>query len=112
VQPLPGEVAGALERFRAALDERFGARVREVRLFGSHARGEADEDSDVDVFVSIDGLTGAERSEVLALAYHADLAGNEDVLLSPLAYSTEQANELRRRERRLLLDIDREGVPL
>ncbi|HEX7670731.1 MAG TPA: nucleotidyltransferase domain-containing protein [Polyangiaceae bacterium] len=102
----------ALTRFRTALGERFGERLREVRLFGSQARGEANEDSDVDVFVSVDGLTGAERSEILTLAYHADLAGEEDVLLSPLAYSTEQADELRRRERRLLRDIDREGVAL
>ncbi len=109
---LPPDVLAALTRFRSALDERFGERVREVRLFGSHARGDANEDSDVDVFVTIEGLTGAERSDVLTLAYYADLAGEEDVLLSPLAYSTEQAAELRRRERRLLMDIDREGVAL
>lgn len=109
---LSPDVMSALERFRKALGERFGERVREVRLFGSQARGDANEDSDVDVFVSVEGLTGAERAEVLTLAYHADLAGNEDVLLSPLAYSTAQADELRRRERRLLLDIDREGVAL
>ena len=112
MQELPSSVVQALQHFRVSLDERFGPRVREVRLFGSYARGEANEDSDVDVFVSIDGLTGAERSDVLDLAYYADLAGEEDVLLSPLAHSTEQADDLRRRERRLLRDIDREGVPL
>src|SRR5579883_1383968 len=50
-------VASALSRFRAVLAERFGARLREVVLYGSHARGTATEDSDVDVLVVVDDLT-------------------------------------------------------
>jgi predicted nucleotidyltransferase len=41
-------------------------------LFGSRARGEADEDSDVDVLVTIDDVTPAERREVFGMAYDAD----------------------------------------
>jgi predicted nucleotidyltransferase len=49
-----------LEALRARLRVTFGERLRDVRLFGSYARGEADEDSDVDVLIVIDELTNLE----------------------------------------------------
>jgi predicted nucleotidyltransferase len=46
-----------LRRFRAALDEIYGARLERVVLFGSRARGEARSDSDYDVAVFLRSLT-------------------------------------------------------
>jgi predicted nucleotidyltransferase len=40
-----------LTRFRAALDEIYGPRLESVMLYGSRARGDAQEDSDYDVAV-------------------------------------------------------------
>jgi predicted nucleotidyltransferase len=105
-------VAAALGRFRAALGLRFGRRLREVTLFGSRARGEAHEESDVDVLVVVDALSEKERAEVMDLAWRAAFEGEEYVVLSPLPYSSEQAADMRRRERRLFREIDRDGVPL
>jgi predicted nucleotidyltransferase len=103
----------ALERFCGALRARFGERLRETTLFGSYARGAAYEESDVDVLVVVDGLTEAERRDTFDLAYDASAADRDAWTgLSPLAYSTEQAAELRGRERRLFRDIDREGIAL
>src|SRR5438445_516464 len=45
-----------LAAYAARLAARFGPRLRMVRLFGSFARGEATEDSDVDVAVIVEGL--------------------------------------------------------
>src|SRR5215470_1667194 len=45
-----------LTRFRAALDEIYGARLARVVLFGSRARGEARPDSDYDVAVFLKSL--------------------------------------------------------
>jgi predicted nucleotidyltransferase len=108
----PPAVAEALARYKGALVERFGERLRELILFGSYARGEAHEDSDVDVMVAVEGLTEAERGEVIDLAYFQGLAVDDTTLLSPLPYSTEQAARMRAGGRRLFSDIDREGIPL
>jgi predicted nucleotidyltransferase len=93
-----------LARLDEALRRRFEGRLVELVLFGSYARGDAHEDSDVDVLVAIDGLTERERREVLDLAY----AGGRDdsVGLSPLAYSTADTARMRAGGRRLFRDIE------
>jgi predicted nucleotidyltransferase len=103
-------VANALVLVRRALEARFGPRLREVVLFGSHARGTATEDSDVDVLVVVDDLTERERVEIFDLAYDVDTRSPEWLGLSPLPYSTAQAEDLRSRERLLFADIAREGI--
>jgi predicted nucleotidyltransferase len=109
---LPPAVEAALDRLRGALRERFGARVSELVLFGSHARGDAHEESDVDVLVAIDGLSEEDRLAVLDFASLLDSAAPEWVGLSPLVYSSEQAARMRAGGRRLFRDIDREGIRL
>jgi len=110
--PLPAPIAEALARFRATLHERFGDRLRELVLFGSQARGEAAEESDVDLLVVVEGLTEAERRDVLDLGWAAGAAGDEYVCLSPLPYSSDQIAERRRRERRLPREIAKDGIVL
>ena len=47
-----------LREFHAQLEGIYGPRLRGVYLFGSYARGEADEESDVDVLVVLDDYEG------------------------------------------------------
>ena len=105
-------VVAALDRFGKGLRDRFGARVSEIVLFGSRARGEAHEESDVDVLVVVDDLTEQERLAVLDLAYAAERVAPEWVGLSPLVYSSAQASRMRSGGRRLFRDIDHEGIRL
>jgi predicted nucleotidyltransferase len=109
---LPPDVARVLERFSGALEQRFGSRTRELKLFGSRVRGDAHEDSDVDLLVVVDDLSESERGEVFDLAWAAAAAEDEFVVLAPIPYSTQQVAEQRRREKRLLREIDAHGVPL
>lgn len=102
----------AIDRFHTELKARFSERLSEFVLFGSQARGNTHEDSDVDLLVVITELTEAERKQVFDLAYDAGAAGEDYVVLSPLPYSAAQAAELRARERRLMREIARDGVVL
>ncbi len=103
---LPVALHEFVRRVRAA----FGPRVREVALFGSRARGQARDDSDVDVFVAIDDLSEAEGREIGGIA--GDILTEFDVLVSPFAISSERAALLRARERLVMAEIARDGVPL
>jgi predicted nucleotidyltransferase len=110
---LPDELKSSLEEYRRLLESEFGRRLRSVRLFGSRARGDADVDSDADVSVVVDTLTEAERTRVIDLALRAWLnAGCCGPLISPLPWSEAEQERRRSSERRIALEIDRDGVPL
>ncbi|HEY8078526.1 MAG TPA: nucleotidyltransferase domain-containing protein [Labilithrix sp.] len=106
-------VAAALEAFASQVRSRFGERVRELALFGSHARGDAHPESDVDILVVIDDVSFDEIREVIRIAYDIDAADDAGwVGLAPVTLSTAAAADMRARERLLLKDVARDGVAL
>lgn len=107
---IPSALRPALDRYAARLRARFGERLREMRLFGSYARGEAHEDSDVDVLVLVDGLTDREIGAAAGDA--AVVAMETGAALAPLPMATERLDDLRRSERLLARVLDEEGVLL
>jgi predicted nucleotidyltransferase len=108
--PGPAAVANALAQFAGALRERFGAAVVDVRLFGSLARAEADEESDADVAVVLERVDWKTRCDVIDLATDAGLP--VDLRISPTIFDRETFARWRRQERPLVMDIERDGVPL
>lgn len=73
---LPAAVRSTLDAFAAGLRERFGPRLLAIRLFGSYARGEAHEESDVDCLVLLDRADRDDDCAVTDLA--ADLIWQRD----------------------------------
>jgi len=100
----------ALLRLAAAVRERWGADVLELLLFGSHARGEAHDESDVDVCVVLRHAGWAERRDLIDLATDTGLAF--DLRISPTVFDADTWERWRRQERPLVMDVVREGVPL
>jgi predicted nucleotidyltransferase len=108
--PLGSLVRTVVAHFARELRQRYGAAVREVRLFGSFARGGAHEESDVDVAVVLDHADFDTRRKVIDLA--TDVGLPHDLLLSPTVFDRETYERWRAQERPLVMDIEREGVPL
>ena len=83
------EILGKLKAHKPVLAERFG--VTGLALFGSYARGQAAEGSDVDILVSFDGPATSET-------YFGVQFYIEDLLGRPVDLVTEKAlrPELRR----------------
>ena len=74
-----------LHTLRLRLDALLGASVKDVILFGSYARNDADEGSDIDVMV----LTDLNRADIAALSWKvgeiaSDLLLEYGVLISPI----------------------------
>jgi len=84
-----------LEAFLKRLQEREGDNLLRVVLFGSVARGDAREDSDIDVLVLVkngEGLNLLDR--IVEISVEADLeAGEFRTRLSPLSYGIDEFNE-------------------
>ena len=103
-------IAAALEELGDRLRAHFGDRLLEYRLFGSHARGEANEDSDVDVFVLLDEVTWTERRRIIDMA--TDVGLGPEVRLAPTVFDRSTFERFQRQERPLATDIDRDGIRL
>jgi predicted nucleotidyltransferase len=107
---VPPATSGAVVEFSARVRACFGSRLRHLVLFGSQARGEATEDSDVDLLVVIDNATSVDGRALDEIV--GDILTRREVLLSPLLLGAARFDELRARERRLVAEIDREGIPV
>lgn len=110
VNPVSDGVSAALREFRELLSARFADRLVDVRLFGSHARGDWTADSDIDVLVVIAAQTEAERREVFDFAW--DVYTRNLLHISPLALSDAEWNDLKSRELLIARDIEAEGIRL
>lgn len=92
------------------LDDLLGDHAFKMILFGSRARGDYNEDSDVDVAIIVRGLTREMKNKILERVAAIEL--KYLLPISALVLSEEEFNRLKRRERRIALDIQKEGIPL
>ncbi len=106
---MPLRVHAALRELRESLRETYGDRLQRLVVFGSHARGDARADSDVDVLIvlggDVDPLNEARRTSDIVI----DVAVHHGVSLSLVHLSED---EFAHQDRPLLRNIDREGVAL
>ncbi len=99
-----------LAQLKDGLAAILGDSLLAVRLYGSRARGDFDGRSDIDIAVIVRGLTRQTRNRILEKTAEIEL---ENLMpLSVLVLSEEEFENLKKRERRIALDIEREGIPL
>lgn len=105
---LPPHLRPPLNALRDELHAIFGERLRDVRLFGSYARGEANEHSDVDVLVLVDGLAHGEAAAISDVA--TQVALKFGTTLAPLPLSAAAFTEMLASGRQLARDIQQQGA--
>ena len=76
----------ALARFRAALDQMYGARIERVVLFGSRARGDARADSDYDVAIFLRDFVDRWREVDALVPLVTDIVEETGAVIHPLPY--------------------------
>lgn len=100
----------ALMDLKRALRLLLGEKLVSLTLFGSKARGDFDRDSDLDVAILVKGLTRELKRAILDEVTDVELT--HVMPISVLILSIEDFEELKRRERRLALDLEEEGLVL
>jgi predicted nucleotidyltransferase len=103
------DAKAVLRQLKKRLLDLYGERLAHVILFGSFARGDASEDSDIDVLIVLRGSIDprAERKRTLDLI--AGLSLEHNVLISDIITSEEHYS---RGEAPLFKEVQREGVRL
>lgn len=98
-----------LDELKARLVELYGERLDRVILYGSQARGDQEEDSDIDVLIVLKGpvQTGKERRKISPIT--ADISLKNTVVISSIIVSDEDYTS---RPRLFFDNVRREGVRL
>ena len=105
---MTGRLSAMLAELRRGLEEIYGERLVKMVLFGSQARGDAEDGSDIDVLVVLRGEHGPEE-EARADAIAAELSLRNDVVIICMMFSSERYD---REQSPLLINVRREGVAI
>ena len=102
------EEEGVLKRFKRVLRDTLKDDSLEVMLFGSKARGDDRQDSDLDLLVIVSGKSWQLADQVYGVA--TDLLLETGICLSPKVLSREEYDRLMRDETPFLMNVAAEGV--
>ncbi|MDA2935416.1 nucleotidyltransferase domain-containing protein [Acidobacteria bacterium AH-259-D05] len=98
-----------LTELKTKLAGLLGDQLESLRIFGSRARGDAESNSDLDVVILVRSLSRRQKRQILDLVAELELEHLSPI--SVLVMSTDQFEQLKGRERRIALDIEKEGIP-
>ena len=107
---LTREEEKVIKKLKNTLKEFLGDSLVGMKLYGSRAKGDFDSDSDIDIAIIVRGLTRDVKNHIFKKVSEIEV---EHLLpLSTLILSEDEFNHLKRRERRIVLDIENEGITL
>jgi len=98
----------AIEEFGRRVKEKYGEKVRLIRLYGSKVRGDSDRFSDIDLFVLVKEKNQEIGDFILDAAFEMNL--KYDVLLSVVVYDEKGFNNPIVQATPFIKNMIREGV--
>lgn len=96
----------ALASLKKELEKHF--RLIDLRIFGSKARGNSEEDSDIDVMIELEYVTPSIEEAIDMIIFKINL--KYDCLISSVIYSQEELTYGPMSESPLYKAIEREGI--
>jgi len=96
----------AVLRFKEVLQDKFD--ILDFRVFGSKARGDASQESDIDIMIEIEDYSPEIASEIRNIAFEINL--NYDCLITTTIFSRKELEEGPLSESPLYKTIELEGV--
>jgi len=102
------KIKKVLEKFKKEIEKSYGKRLKNIILYGSWARSDATDDSDIDVLVILEGkvIPGKEIDRMIDIITEINL--KYGVLISVYPVSEEDYLTI---NSPLLINVRREGLP-
>ena len=92
---IPNKINSIMQEFIAQVNELLGNRIKKIILYGSYARGDFNDNSDIDIMILTD-LNDDEiieyRSKISDIAFDIEFENKFDVMLSPLLKNIDKFN--------------------
>jgi len=106
---IPKRVRSILKEVREELQRIYLDRLKEIILFGSYARGDAAEGSDIDIVLLLEDVKDiyAEREKFFPVTSRISLKYDTVVSVVPF-----DSREFRQKRTPLILNIGKEGIPV
>ena len=105
---MPVDIKRLLAELKKGLTELYGQRLKGVYLFGSYARGDYDENSDLDVMIVLDNYESYWEELVRSVELASDLSLEYNVTISRTIMTEEQ---WRKGDLPVLRNVRAEGIP-
>ena len=110
---LPGsrpQVRAAIAAYVRRVVADYAGEVLSITLYGSQARGEADAESDIDLFVVVRRATPAVRQALADLAWQVQF--EHDVIISDVVRGADQLSQMQAERFPYYQNLEREGILL
>ncbi len=106
---IPGKIKTILDEVKRCLEEIYGDKLKSVILFGSYARGDYTDGSDIDLIILLEDMKAplAERENYFNEIWQLDL--KYDTVISIIPFKEE---EYRIRKLPVILNAKKEGIPV
>lgn len=108
--PLSDNENKALQGFIKYLTDLYPEQMVSIDLFGSKARGEARQDSDIDLLIIVQNRDYIDRNKIYEYVLDADL--NYGVNISLKIYNKDEYNKLSQMNIPFTANIQKEGINL
>jgi predicted nucleotidyltransferase len=102
----------ALGSLAEELRKKLGDKLLFITLFGSKARGDFDEESDIDVFIVVRNSSDLYQQKQVIIELVSELSLRYNIVLSPLVMDASEYQWNLRLKMPLIYFIEREGVAL
>ena len=107
---LQGRQGKALMDFRDRVVKELGNRINAIILYGSVARGEAGEESDIDVLIV--GRDKEVRSKVSEISYEIDYENSFETFITSVYYTKEEIEHRIKVRSSFIFEVLKDGVVL
>jgi predicted nucleotidyltransferase len=104
------EVRAAITAYVRRVETDYANEVLSITLYGSQARGEADAESDIDLFIVVRHDTPILRQALVDLAWQVQF--EYDIVISDIIRGVEQLGRMQARRFPYYQSIEREGILL
>ncbi len=103
------DIKPILEEVKEKLQKIYGERLREIILYGSYARGEGDDGSDIDLIILLKDMSDpiSEIEKCSREVHQLDFLYDTVISIIPM-----EVNQYRTRRLPIILNAKKEGIPI